>query len=54
VPNGKVEETGAPAVSRSAAGYRLWVEDGTLLYVGSAYDPAERAKAHCRTARRFQ
>ncbi|MER6982341.1 GIY-YIG nuclease family protein [Streptomyces carpinensis] len=35
--------------SRPAAVYRLWAEDGTLLYIGSAYNPEERAKAHRRT-----
>lgn len=31
---------------RRAAVYRLYDEAGTLLYVGSAYDPKERAKKH--------
>ncbi|MEV7413483.1 GIY-YIG nuclease family protein [Streptomyces althioticus] len=31
---------------RPAAVYRLYDEAGRLLYIGSAYDPAERAKAH--------
>ncbi|MGY3199788.1 hypothetical protein [Streptomyces sp. TE5632] len=31
---------------RPAAVYRLWAADGTLLYVGSAYDPEERCKRH--------
>lgn len=34
---------------RPAAVYRLWDAEGRLLYVGSAYDPEERAKAHRRT-----
>lgn len=34
---------------RRAAVYRLYDADDSLLYVGSAYDPAERAKAHERT-----
>ncbi|CAL9535162.1 hypothetical protein SUDANB54_04117 [Streptomyces sp. enrichment culture] len=29
-----------------AAVYRLWDADGVLLYIGSAYDPEERCKAH--------
>ncbi|MFV5995399.1 GIY-YIG nuclease family protein [Streptomyces sp. NPDC056231] len=33
---------------RPAAVYRLFAKDGTLLYVGSAYDPEERARAHQR------
>ncbi|MFD6935271.1 GIY-YIG nuclease family protein [Streptomyces goshikiensis] len=36
-----------PAPSdRPAAVYRLFASDGTLLYIGSAYHPEERAKAH--------
>lgn len=35
--------------SRPAAVYRLWAEDGTLLYIGSSYTPEERAKAHSHT-----
>ncbi|MFC7791342.1 GIY-YIG nuclease family protein [Streptomyces cinereoruber] len=35
-----------PRLERPAAVYRLWAEDGTLLYIGSAYNPEERAKAH--------
>lgn len=31
---------------RKAAVYRLYDEAGTLLYVGSAYDPAHRCKSH--------
>ncbi|MFZ4266556.1 GIY-YIG nuclease family protein [Streptomyces arboris] len=31
---------------RPAAVYRLWAADGTLLYIGSAYNPEERSKAH--------
>ncbi|WP_406501552.1 GIY-YIG nuclease family protein [Streptomyces sp. NBC_01590] len=34
--------------ARRAAVYRLFAADGALLYVGSAYDPEERAKAHRR------
>lgn len=37
------------ATSRPAAVYRLWADDGTLLYVGSAYDPEKRCTRH-RTA----
>jgi len=32
--------------SRRAAVYRLYDEEGTLLYIGSAYDPAQRSKKH--------
>lgn len=32
--------------AREAAVYRLHAGDGTLLYIGSAYDPEERCKAH--------
>ena len=32
--------------SRPAAVYRLYDEAGTLLYIGSAYDPAKRSRAH--------
>lgn len=39
-------ETSGP---RRAAVYRLWDAEGNLLYVGSAYNPEERAKAHRRT-----
>ncbi|MDJ0460615.1 hypothetical protein [Streptomyces sp. H27-C3] len=31
---------------RRAAVYRLWDTDGNLLYIGSAYSPGMRAKAH--------
>jgi hypothetical protein len=31
---------------RRAAVYRLYASDGTLLYIGSAYVPEERCKAH--------
>ncbi|MFJ1869942.1 GIY-YIG nuclease family protein [Streptomyces chartreusis] len=31
---------------RKAAVYRLYAADGTLLYIGSAYDPEGRCKAH--------
>lgn len=34
---------------RPAAVYRLWDRDGNLLYIGSAFNPEERAKAHLRT-----
>ncbi|MER6367353.1 hypothetical protein ABT255_03055 [Streptomyces mirabilis] len=34
---------------RPAAVYRLWDADENLLYMGSAYNPKERAKAHRRT-----
>ncbi|MGW2074933.1 GIY-YIG nuclease family protein [Streptomyces sp. NPDC001953] len=33
---------------RPAAVYRLWDRDGNLLYIGSSYNPEERAKAHHR------
>lgn len=32
--------------SRPAAVYRLYDADGVLLYIGSAYDPNHRCKAH--------
>ncbi|MFJ1695689.1 GIY-YIG nuclease family protein [Streptomyces sp. NPDC088252] len=32
--------------SRRAAVYRLYDEDGELLYIGSSYDPARRCKDH--------
>lgn len=32
--------------ARPAAVYRLYAEAGRVLYIGSAYDPEERAKAH--------
>lgn len=35
------EETGRPAYV-----YRLYDGSGSLLYIGSAYDPDERCKAH--------
>lgn len=34
------------AAPRPAAVYRLYDSDGTLLYIGSAYDPEERCKRH--------
>lgn len=34
------------APSRPAAVYRLYAADGTLLYIGSAYNPEERCKGH--------
>lgn len=34
------------APSRRAAVYRLYDAEGTLLYIGSAYDPDERCKGH--------
>jgi hypothetical protein len=34
------------ADERRAAVYRLWAEDGALLYVGSSYDPEARCKQH--------
>ncbi|MFJ7489737.1 hypothetical protein ACIQZB_00500 [Streptomyces sp. NPDC097727] len=40
------EET---ATRRPAAVYRLWGAEGILLYIGSAYDPEERAKDHKHT-----
>ncbi|MGW3735184.1 GIY-YIG nuclease family protein [Streptomyces sp. NPDC005148] len=36
--------------SRRAAVYRLYDAAGSLLYIGSAYDPEQRCKAHRRTA----
>lgn len=33
-------------LARAAAVYRLYDADGALLYIGSAYDPEERCKAH--------
>ncbi|WP_393075190.1 sigma factor-like helix-turn-helix DNA-binding protein [Streptomyces sp. LN704] len=41
VPNQQTAEA-----LRPAAVYRLFAEDGTLLYIGSAYDPKVRAKKH--------
>ncbi|MFC8885850.1 hypothetical protein ACFT54_09845 [Streptomyces cinereoruber] len=46
--------TEAPTAARSTAGtgeqpaavYRLWAEDGSLLYIGSAYNPEGRCKGH--------
>lgn len=35
--------------SRKAAVYRLYGGDGTLLYIGSSYDPDKRCEAHHRT-----
>lgn len=40
VPNETIQE------QRSAAVYRLYDAEGTLLYIGSAYNPKERAKQH--------
>lgn len=37
------------AASRKAAVYRLYAADGTLLYIGSSYDPDRRCEAHHRT-----
>lgn len=36
----------ATPLSRRAAVYRLYDADDVLLYIGSAYDPEERCKAH--------
>ncbi|MFI8119116.1 hypothetical protein ACIF8Q_07370 [Streptomyces albidoflavus] len=33
---------------RPAAVYRLFAADGTLLYIGSSYDPDHRCKSHRR------
>lgn len=33
-------------ITRPAAVYRLYDAAGTLLYIGSAYDPAKRSRAH--------
>lgn len=40
--------TNSPAQQdrRRAAVYRLFAADGTLLYIGSAYDPDHRCKSH--------
>jgi predicted GIY-YIG superfamily endonuclease len=35
--------------SRKAAVYRLYAADGTLLYIGSSYDPDKRCEAHHHT-----
>lgn len=40
--------TAEAATSRPAAVYRLYDADDVLLYIGSAFDPAERCKAHVR------
>ena len=34
------------STTRPAAVYRLYDDAGTLLYIGSAYDPAKRSRAH--------
>lgn len=34
------------STTRPAAVYRLYDAAGTLLYIGSAYDPAKRSRAH--------
>lgn len=39
-------QTTKAATGRRAAVYRLYDAAGTLLYIGSAYDPDERCKAH--------
>lgn len=39
-------QTTKAATGRRAAVYRLYDEAGALLYIGSAYDPTERCKAH--------
>lgn len=36
--------------TRKAAVYRLYDAEGTLLYIGSAYDPAHRSLDHCKTS----
>lgn len=36
--------------TRKAAVYRLYAADGTLLYIGSSYDPDKRCEAHHRTS----
>lgn len=33
---------------RRAAVYRLYDPEGVLLYIGSAYDPEERCREHCK------
>lgn len=38
--------TASKAPSRPAAVYRLYDSEGKLLYIGSAYDPAKRSRAH--------
>jgi predicted GIY-YIG superfamily endonuclease len=48
-PEATIREEGARvSVSnhRPAAVYRLFTEDGTLLYIGSAYDPDHRCASH--------
>lgn len=37
------------SAARKAAVYRLYAADGTLLYIGSSYDPDKRCEAHRRT-----
>lgn len=39
-------QTTQERASRPAAVYRLYAADGTLLYIGSAYDPDRRCKSH--------
>jgi len=39
-------ETTTPTPTRKAAVYRLYDAAGTLLYIGSAYDPEQRSRAH--------
>lgn len=48
VPNETLEQHRQenPRRYEPAAVYRLWDTDGNLLYIGSAYDPEERCKAH--------
>lgn len=41
-----METTTQPTTHRRAAVYRLYDAAGTLLYIGSAYDPEYRCKAH--------
>jgi len=43
-----MENTKTTQPSRRAAVYRLYDADGALLYIGSAYDPDHRCKAHQR------
>lgn len=40
----------APKAHRAASVYRLYDAEGTLLYIGSAYDPEHRCKSHSKQA----
>lgn len=43
------QEVTATSDARPAAVYRLWAAEGTLLYVGSSYDPDRRCARHQST-----